>query len=91
MPEDGGDIDRGPLGDAKKGRNDLEAPARVVAPVIGDVLDLLRHQPGVTLALMSGSGATCFALFESETARSAAHAAIADAQPCWWWLDSALA
>ena len=59
-------VDRGPLAkgpllaSASAGRNDLEAPARVIAPVIGDVLTLLAEMPRVTLARMSGSGATCF-------------------------------
>jgi len=82
-------IDRGPLGrDPLAGRNDLEAPARAIAPVIGDVLALLAAQPGVTLARMSGSGATCFALFESEDARTAAAAAAK--RPDWWQLETRL-
>ena len=79
------------LGVAIEGRNDLEAPARRIAPVIGAVVDLLAAQPGVTLARMSGSGATCFALFEGEAARTAAAQAIAAAQPDWWCLESTLA
>ena len=68
-------IDRGaldadaPLADS---RNDLAAPAIVLAPVIAEVLAWLAGQGGVTLARMSGSGATCFALFESVAARDAA-------------------
>jgi 4-diphosphocytidyl-2C-methyl-D-erythritol kinase len=54
------------------GRNDLEAAAREIAPIIGNVIDLLAAQPGVALARMSGSGATCFALFDSEAMRTAA-------------------
>ena len=73
------------------GRNDLEAPARAIAPIIGSVIDLLAAQSGVTLARMSGSGATCFALFEGEAARTAAAQAIAAAQPDWWCLESTLA
>ncbi|HEX7695521.1 MAG TPA: 4-(cytidine 5'-diphospho)-2-C-methyl-D-erythritol kinase [Sphingomonas sp.] len=73
------------------GRNDLEAPARSIAPVIGNVIDLLAAQSGVTLARMSGSGATCFALFDSQAARGAARQAIATAQPDWWCLESTLA
>lgn len=46
-------------------RNDLEAPAIALVPEIGAVLEFLRAQPGVLLARMSGSGATCFALFEA--------------------------
>lgn len=89
--------DRGPLpvGDAidiaSHGRNDLEAPARAIAPIIGDVLDVLDGQPGITLARMSGSGATCFALFETEPARAAAAEAVRAAQPNWWCLESTLA
>jgi 4-diphosphocytidyl-2-C-methyl-D-erythritol kinase len=76
---------------AIKGRNDLEGPARAIAPVIGDVIDLLAAQSGVMLARMSGSGATCFALFDSEEARSAARGTITAAQPSWWCLESILA
>lgn len=81
--------DRGPLGaDPLQGRNDLEAPARAIAPVIGEVLALLAGQPGVTLARMSGSGATCFALFETPEARAAA--AVAVKRPGWWCLETRL-
>jgi 4-diphosphocytidyl-2-C-methyl-D-erythritol kinase len=53
--------------------NDLEAPARSLAPVIGEVLAALAAAPGCMLARMSGSGATCFGLFpDSATAESAA-------------------
>lgn len=81
--------DRGPLGaDPLQGRNDLEAPARAIAPVIGEVLALLAAQPGVTLARMSGSGATCFALFETDEARTAAAAVVK--RPDWWCLETRL-
>jgi 4-diphosphocytidyl-2-C-methyl-D-erythritol kinase len=92
-------VDRGPLINAGMtdwlpvaltGRNDLETPALGLAPVIGEVLNLLNDQPGVTLARMSGSGATCFALFADDVARSSAHTAIAAARPGWWCLESAL-
>ena len=88
--------DRGALGEgdpmavALAGRNDLEAPALGLCPVIGEVLALLRAQNGVTLARMSGSGATCFALFDSDAARDAANAAIGDVWPDWWRLATAL-
>ncbi|WP_297444052.1 4-(cytidine 5'-diphospho)-2-C-methyl-D-erythritol kinase [Acidocella sp.] len=62
--------------------NDLEAPAIGVAPVIGEVLAALNALPGAALARMSGSGATCFALFESAQAARAA-AAMID-RPGWW-------
>lgn len=82
-------VDRGPLGaDPLEGRNDLEAPARQIAPVIGEVLALLAAQPGVTLARMSGSGATCFALFE--TPQACAAAAVAVQRPGWWSVETRL-
>ena len=74
-------VDRGALGDWRDGRNDLEAPARALVPAIGDVLDWLGEQPGVSVARMSGSGATCFALFEDDAARDQAEAAC----PAKWW------
>ena len=74
-------VDRGPLEDWRDGRNDLEAPAIALVPQIDAVLTWLALRPGVTFTRMSGSGATCFALFESETAREAAAAAV----PGEWW------
>lgn len=81
-------IDRGPLNDWRAGRNDLEAPARRLVPDIGTLLDWLTRQPGVTCARMSGSGATCFALFVDEAARNAAADAIKAEHPNWWTLSS---
>ena len=80
-------VDCGPLGDWREGRNDLEPSARALVPAIGDVLDWLGSQPGTTLARMSGSGATCFALFADEDARDAAAAAC---PPDWWHLATVL-
>jgi 4-diphosphocytidyl-2-C-methyl-D-erythritol kinase len=74
-------VDRGPLGDWREGRNDLEAPAIAVVPQIETVLAWLAVQPGASFARMSGSGATCFALFESEELRDQA----ADRAPREWW------
>ena len=89
-------IDRGPLADgdpltaALAGRNDLEPPARVLCPMIGEVVGGLATQPGVLLARMSGSGATCFALFDRIGDRDAADRAIANARPGWWRLATRL-
>lgn len=70
--------DRGPLGaDWREGRNDLEAPALTIQPVIADVLNWLRTLPGATLVRMSGSGATCFALFDGPAPEAKA--------PAGWW------
>jgi 4-diphosphocytidyl-2-C-methyl-D-erythritol kinase len=79
-------VDRGamPHGTAREialnGRNDLEAPALTLCPAIGAVLAALS-QTGPWLARMSGSGATCFALYDSAEARDAARAAL----PAEWW------
>jgi 4-diphosphocytidyl-2-C-methyl-D-erythritol kinase len=84
-------MDRGPLGDdPATGRNDLEPAARAAAPVIGEVLDLLGSLPGVSLSRMSGSGATCFALFERVEERDAGAARIAASNPQWWTLATRL-
>jgi 4-diphosphocytidyl-2-C-methyl-D-erythritol kinase len=64
--------------------NDLEAPAKRIQPVIGDVLHALGQARGVELARMSGSGATCFALFASAADAEAAAKTIAAARPTWW-------
>jgi len=73
--------DHGPLGDWRDGRNDLECPARSLVPAIGEVLDWLKGQPDANFVRMSGSGATCFALFDDEGARDEAAAAC----PSNWW------
>jgi 4-diphosphocytidyl-2-C-methyl-D-erythritol kinase len=64
--------------------NDLEAPARRVAPVLESLLQRLSALPGCRLARMSGSGATCFALFDDCRASAAAGRALARAEPGWW-------
>ena len=74
-------IDRGPLGDWRIGRNDLEAAARSLVPQISLVLSWLDAQPGANFVRMSGSGATCFALFDDAAARDQAAAAV----PREWW------
>ena len=71
-------------------RNDLQAPALALAPVIGTVLELLEAQPGARIARMSGSGATCFALFTGRAEARAAAAAIGAAQPGWWVAEGPL-
>ena len=80
-------VDRGPLDDWRAGRNDLETPARALVPQIAHVIDWLAAQPGASFARMSGSGATCFALFDDESARDAASAKVPE---IWWSLASRL-
>jgi 4-diphosphocytidyl-2-C-methyl-D-erythritol kinase len=64
--------------------NDLERPALKVQPVIGDVLSTLRTSAGALLSRMSGSGATCFALFGSDSEAQAAGRQIGSDHPEWW-------
>lgn len=66
------------------GTNDLEKPALKVEPIVGEVLEALRATNGVRLARMSGSGATCFAVYETIGDAGQAATAIAEAQPGWW-------
>ena len=65
-------------------RNDLETPARALAPEVEATLEALASQPGCGLARMSGSGATCFGIFAEEGAALDAMAALRAAQPRWW-------
>lgn len=89
-------VDRGPLADsdplaaALAGRNDLEPSAIALCPVIGELLGWLGERGGVVLARMSGSGATCFALFETEADLARADAETARDLPGFWRLATAL-
>lgn len=89
-------IDRGPLftgSDLRAqlfaGRNDLQRPATAQCPAIVDILtELGALRPW--LARMSGSGATCFALFDAEAERDAAAVVLAQRHPAWWTMAGAL-
>lgn len=71
--------------DALKGyRNDLEAPAKLLCKEINRALDYLAREPGLLLARMSGSGPTCFGIFESEQAAEAAAKSIAEKKRKYW-------
>ena len=65
-------------------RNDLQAPAIAAVPEIAGVLDTLQALPDVLLARMSGSGATCFALFDTGDAARRAAAQLSAERPGWW-------
>ena len=88
-------IDRGALisGDAleaaKQERNDLEPIAIKLCPDVADILKILMQQQPL-LARMSGSGATCFALFGSDVARDSAASAVSAANPAWWVMKANL-
>jgi 4-diphosphocytidyl-2-C-methyl-D-erythritol kinase len=67
-----------------RGRNDMEDAACLQAPVIVDALAVLSAAKGCRLARMSGSGATCFALFSSRRAAVRAASVIRGQHPNWW-------
>ena len=70
--------------------NDLESAAIAVQPAIAEVLVALRALTGSRLARMSGSGATCFALFSSAAAAIEAAKVLSSKYPQWWVRPSAL-
>lgn len=88
-------VDRGPMPDgpvsriAEAGRNDLEQPALALCPIIGEVLSLL-DRTGARIARMSGSGATCFALFEDAPALRRAADMVRAERGDWWLLEGHL-
>jgi 4-diphosphocytidyl-2-C-methyl-D-erythritol kinase len=65
-------------------RNDLEAPAVALQPLIGEVLDVLRDEPESLLVRMSGSGATCFALCAGDIEAESLAERIEALRPEWW-------
>lgn len=67
-----------------QGRNDLQAPAIREVTEIGVALQALAAQRGAWLTRMSGSGATCFALFGARLEASAAARDLRQARPSWW-------
>ena len=73
----------------KRQRNDLQAPALAAEPMIAVVLEALAAQAPL-LARMSGSGATCFALFESLAAAQDCASTIQANQRDWWVASGAL-
>ncbi len=71
-------------------RSDLTGAALGLLPDIAPVLARLARLPGALLARMSGSGATCFALFSDRATALAAGALISRAEPAWWSAAGAL-
>ncbi len=65
-------------------RNDLEAAAVALQPVIGEVLAAIRALPGALLVRMSGSGATCFGIFADDDACARASEGLRKSAPGWW-------
>ena len=71
-------------------RNDLTAPAVALVPEITEVIGALIFQQDIACSRMSGSGATCFGLFESFEAAQAAADSIAQKHPAWWIVATTL-
>ncbi|RKF23582.1 4-(cytidine 5'-diphospho)-2-C-methyl-D-erythritol kinase [Altericroceibacterium spongiae] len=88
-------LDRGAMPDgppsaiARTGRNDLEAPAIEICPVIAEILSVLRETQA-DIVRMSGSGATCFALYRDDEALRDAAAQCAASHPDWWQMTGHL-
>jgi 4-diphosphocytidyl-2-C-methyl-D-erythritol kinase len=88
-------VDRGSLPEGlaweitREGRNDLEVPAIVLCPAIAEVLAALRETEA-DLVRMSGSGATCFALYRRHDVMRKAAEKLAFAHPGWWLMQGNL-
>jgi 4-diphosphocytidyl-2-C-methyl-D-erythritol kinase len=78
------------LDEIARGRNDLEGAAIELEPAIADALAVLRNLTGCRLARMSGSGATCFGLFDSLDAARGAARRLRVGYPDWWVRATAL-
>ena len=90
-------IDRGRLAEgadipdlSQNSRNDLTPMALAIAPEIAAVLAELQALTETSLVRMSGSGATCFALFDNESARDRGADVVKRANPDWWTMLSKL-
>jgi 4-diphosphocytidyl-2-C-methyl-D-erythritol kinase len=82
-PDEGGSLEEW-VEALAAGTNDLEAPATNIEPIIGDVIAALNATNGAWLARMSGSGATCFAIYENTADARRAADKIRSAEPSWW-------
>lgn len=71
-------------------RNDLQVPAMARHPEIGDLLKRLQAVSGAQFTAMSGSGATCFALFADEQAAHRATGVVRDQSPTFWVAETKL-
>ncbi|MCA0423318.1 MAG: 4-(cytidine 5'-diphospho)-2-C-methyl-D-erythritol kinase [Proteobacteria bacterium] len=67
-----------------EGRNDLQPAATRVQPIIGDVIDQISRQKDCVIARMSGSGATCFGIFETLDATFEAVRTLRRLRSNWW-------
>jgi 4-diphosphocytidyl-2-C-methyl-D-erythritol kinase len=82
-PDEGGSLEEW-VEALAAGTNDLEEPATRIQPAIGEVIAALNATSGVWLARMSGSGATCFALYENTAEARRAADKVRLEHPSWW-------
>jgi 4-diphosphocytidyl-2-C-methyl-D-erythritol kinase len=82
-PEEGGSLEEW-VEALAAGANDLEAPATKIQPLVGEVIAALNGTDGAWLARMSGSGATCFAIYENTAEAQRAANRIRLDHPVWW-------
>jgi 4-diphosphocytidyl-2-C-methyl-D-erythritol kinase len=78
------------IADIRLYRNDLLEPALEVSPAIRDVLQALETTPGCAVARLSGSGATCFGIFETPEGAIAAVNHLKQKHPRWWIAPASL-
>lgn len=90
LPEDGFPDVKALAGWLADRRNDLQPPAVSLVPELRDVLKTISDQCGCLLSRMSGSGATCFGLFENDEAAERAAQHLANVQPGWWSVATVL-
>lgn len=74
----------------RRGRNDLDTPARALMPQIAVISEMLAAAGSATIVRLSGAGPSCFAVFETLEAAKKAAAKIAAARPEWWILPTML-
>lgn len=89
VPADVSDVS-GTLRWLKDQRNDLQDVAVSLVPEIGLVLRRISDNPACQLSRMSGSGATCFGVFDSPSAADDAAVAMAEQFPDWWIVSTRL-
>ncbi len=82
-PEQGGSLEEW-VEALAEGSNDLEEPATRIQPLVGEVIAALNATNGAWLARMSGSGATCFAIYENTAEAQRAANKIRLDHPSWW-------
>lgn len=72
------------LGYMTKHGNDLQAVAEDIEPAVVEVIKALQEQEGYRIARMSGSGATCFGIYENDAQAQKAASEISKSYESWW-------